>query len=355
MSVHKRGGRWHFTKTIDGVRYRSALKTARTKAQAEEAEIKILNQIHEGTYRRPTQVGTLKDFAEKVYMPWAKDNKKSWKSDRAMLDAILGKFGNKRMSQISSFEVEKYKIERRDSLTVRAKPRSRSSVNKELKLLSKLFRMAKLRYNPCSEVQKLKGETKRRRWLKPEERERLMKVLTGRRAHVRPMVIVCLNLGLRRGELLTLRPENVDFYRDLVVVNGKTGEREVPLNSTARAELKALVETAKSKRWEYLFTNPNTGTRYKHLKHSFTSAMIDAKIEDFRFHDLRHTFGTLAVDRGAPLAGVRDAMGHASLETTNRYAHGTEEGKRRAVEAQEKVIEIISGHKSVTKQKRQAS
>lgn len=66
-------------------------------------------------------------------MPWAKDNKKSWKSDRAMLDAILAKFGKKRMSQISSFEVEKYKIERRDSLTVREKPRSRSSVNKELK------------------------------------------------------------------------------------------------------------------------------------------------------------------------------------------------------------------------------
>src|SRR5262249_8689586 len=89
MSVHKRGGRWHFTTTIDGVRYRGALKTARTKAQAEEAEIKILNQIHEGTYRRPTEVGTLKDFAEEVYMPWAKDNKKSWKSDRAMLDSIL--------------------------------------------------------------------------------------------------------------------------------------------------------------------------------------------------------------------------------------------------------------------------
>ena len=93
----------------------------------------------------------------------------------------------------------------------------------------------------------------------------------------------------------------------------------------------------------------------QHLKHSFTSALSDAEIEDFRFHDLRHTFGTLAVDRGAPLAGVRDAMGHASLETTNRYAHGTEEGKRRAVEAQEKVIEKISGHKTVTKQKRQAS
>ena len=50
-------------------------------------------------------------------------------------------------------------------------------------------------------------------------------------------------------------------------------------------------------------------------KHSFTSALSDAEIEDFKFHDLRHTFGTLAVDRGAPLTGVRDAMGQASLET----------------------------------------
>jgi integrase len=73
-----------------------------------------------------------------------------------------------------------------------------------------------------------------------------------------------------------------------VVVNGKTGEREVPLNSTARSVLKELAEAAKAKGWEYLFTNPNTGTRYKHLKHSFTSALSDAKIEDFRFHDLRH-------------------------------------------------------------------
>jgi integrase len=84
------------------------------------------------------------------------------------------------------------------------------------------------------------------------------------------------------------------------------------------------------------------------------SALRDAGIEDFRFHDVRHTFGTRAVDEGAPLTGVRNALGHASLATTNRYAHGTDEGKRRAVEAQEHVT-IIGSHNSVTKEKRQAS
>ncbi|HSE96869.1 MAG TPA: tyrosine-type recombinase/integrase, partial [Blastocatellia bacterium] len=50
----------------------------------------------------------------------------------------------------------------------------------------------------------------------------------------------------------------------------------------------------------------------------------DAGIKNFRFHDLRHTFGTRAADSGAPLTAILDTLGHASIETTNRYAHATE-------------------------------
>jgi integrase len=89
------------------------------------------------------------------------------------------------------------------------------------------------------------------------------------------------------------------------------------------------------------------------FKKAFRSAVKEAEIEDFRFHDLRHTFATRAIDSGAPLTGVRDGLGHASLETTNRYAHSTEAGMRRAVEAQEEFLDQAS-HKSVTKIKRQA-
>jgi integrase len=131
-------------------------------------------------------------------------------------------------------------------------------------------------------------------------------------------------------------------------------DRQVPMNDTARALLLELSGQARDAGWQYVFTNPNTGKQYKDVKRAFRSALRDAGIQDFRFHDVRHTFGTRAVDEGAPLTGVRDALGHASLATTNRYAHGTDEGKRRAVEAQERVI-VIGSHKSVTNEKRQAS
>ena len=53
MSVFKRNGHWYFSKTIDGVRYKKALKTARTKAQAEEGEREFLNEVHDGSYGEP--------------------------------------------------------------------------------------------------------------------------------------------------------------------------------------------------------------------------------------------------------------------------------------------------------------
>ena len=360
MAVYKRGGHWHFTKTINGVRYRGAFKTARTKAQAEEAYIKTLGQIHEGTYGTGRRSKTLKEFVEQTYVPWAKDNKRSWRSDLSMLKPLLSYFGKKTLSQISPFEIERYKIKRRDSITERKKPRSKSSVNHELKLLSRIFQLAKLqklvRVNPCSEVTKLKGETKRQRYLLPEEQERLMAVLTGKREHLRSIIILDLNTGLRRGELFSLKIEDLDFNRNLIHVREtKTGQnRMVPMNATARTLLLELTDQARQAGWQYVFTNPATGKQYKDVKRAFMGALRDAGIQDFRFHDVRHTFGTRAVDEGAPLTGVRDALGHASLATTNRYAHGTDEGKRRAVEAQERVT-VMASHNSVTNRKRQAS
>jgi integrase len=97
---------------------------------------------------------------------------------------------------------------------------------------------------------------------------------------------------------------------------------------TAWAILVGLVETAQTKGWEYLLTNPQTGTRYKDLKRVWISVLKDAEIEDLTLHSLRHTFITRAIDSAAPITGVRDAVGHKSLATTNQYAHATEEGKR---------------------------
>ena len=129
MSVYKRGGHWQFSKTINGVRHRGALLTARSKAQAEQAEAKIILEIHQGEYGGRRFSPTLKDFVERVFVPWAKANRRSWKGDEGRLKSIERFFGAKRLSEISPFLIERFKVERRNTKIERpgskspAKPR----------------------------------------------------------------------------------------------------------------------------------------------------------------------------------------------------------------------------------------
>src|SRR5690349_9056702 len=82
---------------------------------------------------------------------------------------------------------------------------------------------------------------------------------------------------------------------------------------------------------EYVFVNPDTGTRYTDVKKSFSAACRKAGITDFRFHDLRHTFGTRLADAGVDVVKIKELMGHASIVTTMRYIHATDQGKRGAI------------------------
>ena len=161
-----------------------------------------------------------------------------------------------------------------------------------------------------------------------------MATLTGERSHLCAMVTVAINTGLRANELFSLRLDDVDFHRDVLYIkHTKTDEdREVPLNDTARELLRELIQTRR-KGGDFVFTNPKTGTKYTTIKTAWLTACRIAGLSNLRFHVLRHTFGTRAADAGVPLPAIRDVMGHKSIQTTERYAHATDEGKRRAVEA----------------------
>jgi integrase len=340
MAVRKRGNKWHYDFMIDDVRYRGAIKTARTKRQAEDAERKKIEEVHEGEYGKPKGKTRLMDFVTEDFLPWSKKNKKSWRDDVYRTKPIIEFFKDKTFREITPSLVEKYRDQRHDSISKRGTRRNVATVNRELQLLSRIFTLAmekkETRSNPCAEVDLLKGEVKRTRHLFYGEKQRLLDALSNpRRSHVLMAVELDLNTGLRRGELLSLRVEDVDFYRNLVRVDGKTGPREVPINARAREILASLVEQARQNDWKYLFTNPKTGTRYKDLKKAFHSALREAGIEGFRFHDLRHTFGTRAGDDPqVNIPALAEVMGHKNWRTTMRYTHATDEGKRRVVEAQ---------------------
>lgn len=159
-----------------------------------------------------------------------------------------------------------------------------------------------------------------------------MTSLSGRRAHLKPIVVAAIHTGMRRGELLKLRWQNVDFARGLIyVTNTKTGhDRDVPMNSVVRETLLELQKQYGD--FEYVFTNMKTGVNITEVKKGFNAACREAGIEDFSFHDLRHTTGTRLADGGSDTFAIAEVLGHRNLQTTKRYTHATELRKRRAVE-----------------------
>lgn len=333
----KHGGTWWYDFCIRGERYRKAVPEARTKWQAEQAEAKARAAVFEGRYGGDPSNVTIKEFVEKVFLPWAKDNKRSWKNDEARAKPILAYFRNKKMREIIRFNVEQYRKARRASSNGRGGTRAPASVDREIQLLSRIFSLGiergEVRTNPCSGVKLLNRGNTVTRYLTPDEEERLLHVLTGRRRHLLDIIIIDLHTGMRRTEILTLHTGQIDFIRGSIeVIETKNGKpRSVPMHSALRPILQRLVEKAGPK--GFLFENPRTGKPIRDVKTAWRLALLDANIEGLRFHDLRHTFGTRAVDGGAPLSAVKEVMGHMDIRTTMRYVHATDEGKRRAVEA----------------------
>jgi integrase len=125
-----------------------------------------------------------------------------------------------------------------------------------------------------------------------------------------------------------------DFWVVAVAKSGKT--RHIPLNKEAYAILEKWYEQNS----ESILVFPSrNGERFDNIKSSWEKLLIDAKIQNFRFHDLRHHFASKLVMAAVDLNTVRELLGHADIQMTLRYAHLAPEYKARAVE---KLIGLVA-------------
>jgi integrase len=210
--------------------------------------------------------------------------------------------------------------------------RNPATVNRHLSVLSKIFSLAVdaelADGNPCHRVKKFRLNNQRVRVLSAEEETKLYSAL-GDNELVKSIVTVALHTGLRRGEIFNLKWLDADFGRGLIQIRESKSDKKrvVPMNATVRMMLASL-----KRKSEFIFPSPKTGGRLDNIKKSFRRAVLMAELEDFRFHDLRHTAATRMADSGTDAFTLARILGHSDIRMTARYTHATDSALRRAVE-----------------------
>lgn len=295
---------------------------------------------------------TLEAFIADYYAPWAVAHQKAGQATVDALKAVWGSLYAKLLGEIVSLDVERIKSKRLKA------GRTPATVNRDLDRVRSVFSRAVewgfLPVHPLKSVKRAKGaDNSRVRYLSTAEEQRLRKALDDREAerrasrerhnawhatrgteghpqwpedgytdHLAPLVLLALNTGLRRGELLGLRWENINLQGAILTVPAGIAKsrkgRHVPLNTEAQGVLKRWWQQVPGD--GLVFPGPGGG-RMGNISTSWEGLAAAAKLEGFRFHDLRHDFASKLVMAGVDLNTVRELLGHSDLKMTLRYAH----------------------------------
>ena len=291
-----------------------------------------INPIDE--IKKIENIPTLAHFFYKVYLPLAKLNKKSWKDDVSRFkNHIEPTLGNIQLNKITSAMLSDLMLE------IKTEDRANATVNRSRALLSSMFNVAFEReiieQSPMTRVKKLVEQNQIERYLSEDELKRLMNVLANHHAHdidnqiIVGIVEMLLLTGARKGEVLNLKWSDLDENNHLWKLNeNKSGKpRIIQLNSQAQQIIRRM-----SRKYLYVFANPKTGLPFNDIRKTFQKILEAAQIENFRIHDLRHNFASMAVNNGCDIYVVQHLLGHASPTTTQRYAHLRQDTLRNASE-----------------------
>lgn len=310
MSVYRPKGRrfWLYDFQLNGTRFHGSTgKTTKRDATAVEHELRKKHAQHQDTLLA----------ACALYENYAK-NQPSFKTTEYQLDRLLDMLGeNTLISDIGDPEVENYVTRRRGQKSKRGTYPSPATINREVELLRRVLRRAK---KPLKvEVQdidwgarKLREPLERVRVLTDDERERLMAEL---QPYLIDVVWMGLLTGLRLSNITKLDWSQVSMTdRRMVFVLKGGRHHSIKMNSAVFA---IMLRQGPKKTGRVFLRN---GEPIKSFKTAWRGAKRRAGIEDFRFHDTRHTFGS-AVARKKGIGLARKALGHASISSTIRYAH----------------------------------
>ena len=232
------------------------------------------------------------------------------------------------LSLITPAQIAGYKLQRRN------KGISAKTINNELGFCKHAFNLAIREWewfkdNPFTKVSMEKLPQPRVRYLIGEEFERLYQACNDR---LKPIILIAVNTGMRQDNILSLTWQIVDLNRGVITLeHTKNGERlGLPMNETVKRLLSEL-NKVRHINCDYVFHKAGNRLSATTVQHSFQRTCKKAGIQDFRFHDLRHTFASWLVQKGVSLYEVQKLLGHKTLAMTMRYVHLAPDNLRTAI------------------------
>lgn len=298
-------------------------KTA-AKKWAQRTEL----EIRENRYFKHSEASkhTMSELIDR-YIKQVLPAKRDARNQERQLLVWKDKIGGKAISDVTAAVV----VQARDELTSEkargSGSRSGATVNRFLAILSHVFSVAIRDWqwadqNPVKGVSRLKEPPGRVRYLSDEERQALLDACSEQSPTLLLIVVLALSTGARRGEIMNLRWKDVDMNAGRATLNEtKNNERRaLPIAGYA---LELLKQHSKVRQFdsELVFPDPHDGSKPWSFETTWRNARKRAEVEDFRFHDLRHSAASYLAMSGATTAEIAEVLGHKTLQMVKRYAH----------------------------------
>lgn len=339
--------------TLDQARTESAQYLAEAHAHGEPLA------VTQG--RKTLGISTLDSFLTDHYESWAKAHQQDALNS---LRAIRNSFAGLLPLRLDEIDARRVELLRAAWLTAGLAP---STANRNLNrlggVMSRAVEWGLLENHPLAKVKRLKVDSRSRvRYLSPGEEEALRTAMDDREEriraerdsankwrearkeekmidlralsyadHLKPLVILSICTGMRKGEVFNLTWADIDFETKNITVEGSTSKsgqtRHIPMHK----EVSDMLAKWKKQVSSDLVFPGKEDRRLDNVNKSWAGLLKLAKIESFRWHDLRHTFASKLVMRNISLNTVRELLGHSDITMTLRYAHLASENKAAAI------------------------
>ena len=329
--------------------------------QARDEALEVLRQVSKGESpvedrQQNREIPLFKDFVEEYFEKYAAHEKKpsSITSDRLLVKHLLPKLGNKRVNSITHQDMKNLheQISRYSPLSKKPSP---IAANRVLRLMRKMMNLCEdwqyrdKHTNPCDGIKQNQENTRDRvldphkevdaitgEEIGPGELERFLKAcsdsLKDGSEHPRMifMFLTIMATGARRGEIMNLRKSELFLHKGHILKEDHKGRRKhqkkpkrIELNSLAILLLHHTLTHFCREDCEWVFeSHKRPGNPYNNVHKPKTRLIERAGIENFRIHDMRHTFSTLLSEKSdVSLKILKNLLGHDNSKTTEGYIH----------------------------------